>query len=54
MGFEDNLYPIHLFEVGGVFFLTRIMQKQETHGAQSMGFLILPSTSSHHPQTENN
>jgi hypothetical protein len=24
--------------VDGVFFLTRINQKQETHGTQSMGF----------------
>jgi len=30
--------PIHLFEVGGVFFLTLIIQKQATHGTQSMGF----------------
>lgn len=30
-------FPIHLFEVGGVFFCTRIIQKQESHGTQSMG-----------------
>jgi hypothetical protein len=30
MGFEDNPYPIHLFEVGGVFFLTRIIQKKDS------------------------
>jgi|688.fasta_scaffold04246_5 hypothetical protein len=54
MGFEDNPFPIHIFEVGGVFFFTLINQKQATHGTQFMGFLILPSTSSHHPQTENN
>jgi hypothetical protein len=40
--------------LGGSAFYTRINQKQKTHGAQSMGFSILPSTSSHRPQTENN
>jgi hypothetical protein len=38
MGFEDNPYPIHLVEVGGVFFYSLIIQKQVTHGAESMGF----------------
>jgi hypothetical protein len=33
-------FPIHLTEVGGVFFLTLIIQIQETHGSQSMGFYL--------------
>ena len=37
MGFEDNPFPIHLIEVGGVFFFFHYA-KQETHGTQSMGF----------------